>query len=67
MGQTAAVVETASGVAIYYPLFLVIGLVAVASFAANNWMMAFMGGFFTVFGAFKLLDVPAFANSYAHV
>ncbi len=49
----------------YYPLFLVLGLVAIASFAASDWMMAFMGGFFAVFGAFKLLDVPAFATAYA--
>ena len=48
----------------YYPLLLVIGLIAVASFASSRWMLTFMGGFFTVFGAFKLLDVPAFANAY---
>jgi copper chaperone CopZ len=49
----------------YYPLFLVLGLVAIASFAASDWMMAFMGGFYAVFGAFKLLDVPAFATAYS--
>jgi copper chaperone CopZ len=49
----------------YYPLLLVIGLIAIASFAAQNWMIAFMGGFFAVFGAFKLLDVSAFASAYA--
>jgi copper chaperone CopZ len=52
----------------YYPLFLVIGLIAVASLAAGSfmgWMLNFMAGFFIVFGAFKLLDVPAFASSYA--
>ncbi len=49
----------------YQPLLIVIGLIAIASFAAQNWMLAFMGGFFTVFGAFKLLDVPAFADAYA--
>lgn len=57
-----------SWLATYYPLLLVMGLIAVASLAAGTfmgWMMMFMGGFFTVFGAFKLLDVPAFANSYA--
>ena len=48
----------------YYPLFLVIGLIAIASFAASDWMMAFMGGFYAVFGAFKLLDVPTFATAY---
>lgn len=49
----------------YYPLFLVLGLVAVAALAGDSWMMSFMAGFFIVFGAFKLLDVPAFAASYA--
>jgi copper chaperone CopZ len=48
----------------YYPLLLVIGLVAIAAFAAQNWMFAFMGGFFAVFGAFKMLDIPAFASAY---
>lgn len=49
----------------YYPLLLIMGLIALASFAAESWMMAFMAGFYIVFGAFKLLDVPAFARSYA--
>jgi copper chaperone CopZ len=52
----------------YYPLFLVMGLIALASFSAASfmgWMMNFMAGFYIVFGAFKLLDVPAFADSYA--
>ena len=49
----------------YYPLLLVMALIAIAAFAGASWMMSFMAGFFLVFGAFKLLDVPAFANSYA--
>lgn len=52
----------------YYPLFLVMGLIALASASAGSlmgWMMNFMAGFYIVFGAFKLLDVPAFASSYA--
>jgi copper chaperone CopZ len=49
----------------YFPLFLVMGLIALASFAGGDWMMSFMAGFFIVFGAFKLLDIPSFANSYA--
>jgi copper chaperone CopZ len=49
----------------YYPLFLAMGLIALVSFAGGDWMMNFMGGFFIVFGAFKLLDVPSFANAYA--
>jgi copper chaperone CopZ len=49
----------------YYPLLLIIGMIALASFAGQSWMLSFMAGFFIVFGAFKLLNVPAFANSYA--
>lgn len=49
----------------YRPLLLIMGLIALASFAGQSWMMAFMAGFYIVFGAFKLLDVPAFANAYA--
>jgi copper chaperone CopZ len=52
----------------YYPLALVMGLIALAACASGTlmgWMMGFMAGFYIVFGAFKLLDVPAFANAYA--
>lgn len=56
--------ESKTWIQTYYPLLLVIGLIAIAAFAAQNWMIAFMGGFFAVFGAFKLLDIPAFANAY---
>jgi copper chaperone CopZ len=54
--------------AIYYPLLLVMTLIAVVPMATGTfmgWMMGFMAGFYIVFGAFKLLDVPAFARSYA--
>jgi copper chaperone CopZ len=61
----AALAAPAFEIKVYYPLFLVIGLVALASFAGQSWMMSFMAGFYIVFGAFKLLDIPAFANSYA--
>jgi copper chaperone CopZ len=61
----AAVAKVTDLLGTYYPLFLVLGLVAIASFAAADWMMAFMGGFYLVFGAFKLLDIPAFATAYA--
>jgi copper chaperone CopZ len=67
IGDTAPTASP-SWIAIYYPLLLVMGLIAIASLAAGTfmgWMMMFMGGFFTVFGAFKLLDVPAFADAYA--
>lgn len=50
---------------IYYPLFLIIALCAVAALASANWMMGFMAAFYIAFGAFKLLDVPAFARSYS--
>jgi copper chaperone CopZ len=49
----------------YYPLLMVMGLIALTSFAGDSWMMSFMAGFYIVFGAFKLLNVPAFAESYA--
>jgi copper chaperone CopZ len=51
----------------YYPLLLVMGLIAAVPLAtgtAMGWMMGFMAGFYIVFGAFKLLDVPAFAKAY---
>ena len=48
----------------YFPLFLIVGLIALAGLAGRNWMLSFMGGWFIVFGAFKLLDVPAFAAAY---
>lgn len=63
--EMTGVTPTSSLLRSYYPLFLVIGLIAIASFAASDWMMAFMGGFYAVFGAFKLLDVPAFATAYS--
>jgi copper chaperone CopZ len=63
--EDVAVESRPSWLMTYYPLLLVIGLIAIAAFAAQDWMMAFMGGFFAVFGAFKLLDIPAFANAYA--
>jgi copper chaperone CopZ len=52
----------------YYPFLLVMGLIAAVPLATGTWMgwmMGFMAGFYIVFGAFKLLDVPAFANAYA--
>ncbi len=49
----------------YYPLFLIIALCAVVALASANWMMGFMAAFYIAFGAFKLLDVPAFARSFS--
>ncbi len=57
--------DQTSWIKTYFPLFLVLSLVALAAFAGSNWMIAFMAGFFLVFGAFKLLDVPAFADAYS--
>ena len=59
------VADQPSWIKTYFPLFLVLSLIALAAFAGSDWMMAFMGGFFLVFGAFKLLDVPAFADAYS--
>ena len=64
-GRPAMALDQSGWVKTYYPLFLVLGLVALASFAGSDWMTSFMAGFFLVFGAFKLLDVPAFAAAYA--
>lgn len=56
-------------VGVYYPLFLIVGLLVFASFAgasnAHDWMRHFMGGFFIVFAFFKLLDIRGFADAYA--
>jgi copper chaperone CopZ len=64
-----SVVEVSpSWFATYYPLLLVMALIAIVPLASGTfmgWMMGFMAGFYIVFGAFKLLDVPAFARSYA--
>jgi copper chaperone CopZ len=56
-----------SWVSTYYPLLLVMALIAIVPIATGSfmgWMMGFMAGFYIVFGAFKLLDIPAFARSY---
>ena len=63
--DAVATASQATWIKTYYPLFLVIGLIAMAAAAGSNWMTNFMGGFFVVFGAFKLLDVQGFAASYA--
>jgi copper chaperone CopZ len=64
----AEAATTPSSLLTYYPLLLVMALIAVVPMATGSfmgWMMGFMAGFYIVFGAFKLLDVPAFARSYA--
>ncbi len=57
--------DEASWIKTYFPLFLVLSLIALAAFAGSSWIVSFSAGFFIVFGAFKLLDVPAFADAYA--
>lgn len=58
----------------YYPIFLIaayiIGVTSLNNFHApginwHSWMNQFMAGFFLVFSAFKLLDLPGFAEGYA--
>ena len=65
VGPVESAITTPAFVKTYYPLFLVMALIAIAALAGASWMMSFMAGFYLVFGAFKLLDVPAFATSYA--
>jgi copper chaperone CopZ len=71
VGNYRATTEAVAGpswIATYYPLLLVMALITVVPLATGSfmgWMMGFMAGFYIVFGAFKLLDVPAFARSYA--
>ena len=71
IGKYRASLEALAGpswIAAYYPLLLVMALIAIVPLATGSfmgWMMGFMAGFYIVFGAFKLLDVPGFARSYA--
>ena len=62
---TPALADQASFIKTYFPLFLVLALIAIAAFSGSHWMTSFMAGFFLVFGAFKLLDVVAFADAYS--
>lgn len=63
-----------SGLAQYKPLFIIVGLIALAAIAgalddsAIDWFKAmqyFMAGFFFVFSGFKLLDIKGFAEGYS--
>ena len=60
--------------ATYQPLFIILAYIVVVSllievqygaFRPERWMMHFMAGFFLVFSFFKMLNIKAFANSYA--
>ena len=62
------------GILIYYPIFLIaayiLGVASINNIHAQSinwlgWMQQFMAGFFLVFSAFKLLDLPGFAEGYA--
>ena len=63
-----------SWLATYFPLLLIIGYIAVASFAGTAnagsidgtaWMTNFMAGFFLVFSGFKFLNLAGFADAYS--
>ena len=67
---------SASWLSTYRPLLLIVGYIAIASFAGTTgmagagvnwhaWMTNFMAGFFLVFSAFKFLDLRGFADAYA--
>lgn len=70
---------TPSWLSTYYPLLLIIGYILLTTitielvvinndlskFSMHRWMINFMAGFFLVFSFFKLLNIRAFANSYA--
>ena len=58
----------------YQPLFIILAYILGVSllielhhgaFAMERWMMHFMAGFFLVFSFFKMLNLKAFANTYA--
>ena len=73
----ASEIATASWLATYSPLLLIvayilgasllvqIGMDGLVSITAMETMRYFMAGFFLVFSFFKLLDINAFANAYA--
>jgi copper chaperone CopZ len=63
-----------SWLATYQPLLIIVAYILgvsllietqQASFEFERWMMHFMAGFFLVFSFFKMLNIRAFANSYA--
>jgi copper chaperone CopZ len=65
----AEVAGSKSWLATYQPLLLIFGyILGVSLLLAKNWMDGmhyFMAGFFLVFSFFKLLNLRAFADSYA--
>lgn len=67
-GSTAAIGSRA-WFETYYPLFLILAFISVASLRAayglHDWMIHFMAGFFLVFSFFKFLNLKGFAEAYA--
>jgi len=56
----------------YFPIFLIAiyiaGVASINNFSSmnwHNWMTQFMAGFFLVFSAFKLLNLPGFVEGYS--
>lgn len=53
---------------IYQPLFVIVILLAAASFKGavdnHSYMLNFMAGFFIIFAAFKLFNLKAFQEAY---
>ena len=73
-GDGADTSAAQSGLMQYKPLFLIVGLIALAALAGAwngstvEWQRAmqhFMAGFFFVFSGFKLLDIKGFAEGYS--
>lgn len=72
--STARQNDNGNGLATYWPLFLIVGYIAIAVLAGTPapgetrlaaWMTNFMAGFFLVFSAFKFLNLRGFADAYA--
>ncbi|MBX7105213.1 MAG: copper chaperone [Gemmataceae bacterium] len=64
----------ATPLASFYPLLLIVSYIvatvavvewSAGAFSATRAMNHFMAGFFLVFSFFKMLDIPAFADSFA--
>lgn len=71
--EPAAIAKQTSKLATYYPLILIVTFIlagcAILQFRTGTWdwmayMADFMGGFFVVFGFFKLLDLRGFADAF---
>jgi len=63
--EMAAEEEKRSWLATYKPVLLILGYVALIAVIRGDFMRVFMAGFFLSFSFFKLLNLPAFADSYS--